>query len=142
VAWFLAGASNPELRIEQNGPHAVSTTHVFWHRREIENYLLVPEILEGLADTTPVGQIGTTATVANVGSIKAALANGDEETLATVDCKSFVTPLISNMDHSLGADLGFSQAKLNELVETIHPENISNYLVKMYDLLSQELFRR
>lgn len=139
---FRVIRENPDLRIEQNGPHAVSTTHVFWHRREIENYLLVPEILEGLSDATPVGQIGTTATVANVGGIKAALANGDEETLATVDCKSFVTPLISNMDHSLGADLGFSQAKLNELVETIRPENISNYLVKMYDLLSQELFRR
>lgn len=137
---FRVITENPELRIDQNGPHRVNTSHVFWHRREIENYLLVPEVLQGLADTTPVGQIGTTATVATVAGIKAALENHDEETLAMVDCKKFITPLISNLDHSLGADLGFSQVKLVDLVATINPDNISNYLVKMYDLFRREIF--
>lgn len=140
AADFRIIRENPEMRIDRNGPHFINTQHVFWHRREIENYLLVPEVIQGLPETTPVGSLGTTSMVANVANIRMALERGEEEIIATVDCKSFITPLISNLDHELGADVGFSQSKLASLVATINPENISDYLVKMYELLRHELF--
>ena len=54
-----------DLPIGHNGPHLVHTKHVFWHRREIENYLLVPEIINGLSDIAPIGRLGTTASCSN-----------------------------------------------------------------------------
>ncbi|MBK7960661.1 MAG: ATP-binding protein [Bdellovibrionales bacterium] len=128
-----------ELNTERTRPYGFKTYGISWHRREIENYLLVPSLLTWLLGTESVGQIGTTGVNLTVDQLLQAFAGGNEETIATVDCKRFIQKRICNLDANQNL-AGFSVTKTKELVDSYPPEEISPYIENLHRFLVGKLF--
>jgi hypothetical protein len=121
---------------ESRGPHNISAVHLFWHLREIENYLLIDDILSGLNPEKIVGKIGTTNVDINVRQVLDAIRSDDDELLAQLDCKEFVTSLIKRED---GDGIDFDH--LRQLLANTQPDSISGYIEEMHNKIVREIFR-
>jgi hypothetical protein len=128
--------SVPVEHQESRGPHNISAVHLFWHLREIENYLLLDDILASLNPENIVGKIGTTNVDINVRQVLDAIRNNDDELLAQLDCKEFVTNLIKRED---GDGVDFDH--LRHLLANILPHSISGYIEEMHNRIVREIFR-
>lgn len=120
---------------ESAGPHNISAVHFFWHFREIENYLLIPEILQTLAPDLIIGKLGTTNLQVRVQDALTAINSRDDEYLAQIDCKDFITSIIKRDDGD-----GIDFQKLKAILNGVSPESISPYLAEMHNRVSRELF--
>ncbi len=112
------------------------TFGVSLHRREIENYLLVPSILKSKESTEIVGFPGTSKMELNAKTILNSIEKNDEETLATIDCKDFINKHICN-EKGRGH---FSKDLTEALVETYDPSEISPYIQNLHNFLIEKLF--
>lgn len=126
------------LNVEQ-GLHTFKTHGISWNRRDIENYLLTKSVVTDIAPEEVVATIGTSGTHASKGMILTAINSNDEEFIATVDCKDFITKRISNID-GFEEGLGFKLEKLKTLVDSIPANEISPYIELVHSKLVQILF--
>lgn len=112
----------------------IAVTKVFLHRREIENYLLCEKTLQDIDETHIIGT-NLFGEGVNRSYIQERL--GNEEVLATLDCKDFVSSKICHINSD--EEKGFSEEKMNELVNSIPKEEISPYIALLHDYLSRRL---
>lgn len=110
-----------------NGEPRISVMHLFWHFREIENYLLTREVLSKAKKKTVIGKLkGRPQSAGDALKLKKP---DTDEFFAALNCKDFVTR------HIIEGKSGFSAAKLDEFVSKIKPSSISGYIAAMHDYL-------
>lgn len=105
----------------------VNLKHVFWNRRQIENYLLLPSKVGVLSSDSVIGHQASKSDLVTVERLNRHW--DDEEFLAKIECKDFVNEFICIEGK------GFSVEKLTEFLTGVSANEISGYIAVMHDAL-------
>ncbi len=121
------------LPLSQRAP--LKTMEIYLHRREIENYLLTKSLVQSAEPRKIIGNDSNGAPQTREQVLESF---DNEEYVSTLDVKKFISEKICVND-STSPNQGFSIELLNQYVDTIPQEEISDYLEPLHKFLCSQI---